>query len=82
LETNGFSEQWKGIKQHCDTLGLDLFPLVIWQWIGWKKLVEQYKIGSGEVTNFLILEKIAQTGNPILSSGMSSYAELDQTVDF
>ena len=45
--------------------------------------IEQYKIGSGEVNNFLILEKIAQTGKPvILSSGMSSYEELDQTVAF
>ena len=31
----------------------------------------------------MILEKIAHTGKPvILSSGMSSYAELDKTVDF
>jgi N-acetylneuraminate synthase len=45
--------------------------------------VKQYKIGSGEVTNFLILEKIAQTGKPvILSSGMSSYEELDKTFAF
>jgi N-acetylneuraminate synthase len=45
--------------------------------------VEQYKIGSGEVNNFLVLEKIAQTGKPvILSSGMSSYEELDKTVAF
>ncbi len=45
--------------------------------------VRQYKIGSGEVTNFLILEKIARTGKPvILSSGMSSYKELDKTVAF
>jgi hypothetical protein len=52
-----------------------MFPLVIWQWIGWKKLGGAIQ-GSGEVTNFLILEKIAQTGKPvILSSGMSSYAE-------
>ena len=45
--------------------------------------VTRYKIGSGEVNNFLLLEKIAQTGKPlILSSGMSSFAELDETVEF
>jgi N,N'-diacetyllegionaminate synthase len=83
----GFSlEQWKGIKQHCDTLGLDFicspFSNLAVDWLE-EIGVAQYKIGSGEVTNFLILEKIAQTGKPvILSSGMSSYAELDQTVDF
>src|SRR5690606_11172211 len=45
--------------------------------------VKQYKIGSGEVSNFLLLEKIANTGKPmILSSGMSSWLELDATVEF
>ena len=45
--------------------------------------VKTYKIGSGEVSNFLLLEKIAQTGKPIiLSSGMSSFEELDQSVAF
>ncbi|WP_369765611.1 N-acetylneuraminate synthase family protein [Flavobacterium sp. WC2429] len=83
----GFTlEQWKGIKQHCDTLGLDFicspFSNLAVDWLE-EIGVKQYKIGSGEVTNFLILEKIAQTGKPvILSSGMSSYAELDQTINF
>lgn len=83
----GFSlEQWKGIKERCDTLGLDFicspFSNLAVDWLE-EIGVKQYKIGSGEVTNFLILEKIARTGKPvILSSGMSSYAELDQTVDF
>ncbi|WP_016989016.1 N-acetylneuraminate synthase family protein [Flavobacterium sp. ACAM 123] len=79
-------EQWKGIKQRCDTLGVDFicspFSNLAVDWLE-EIGVEQYKIGSGEVTNFLILEKIAQTGKPvILSSGMSSYAELDKTVLF
>ena len=83
----GFSlEQWKGIKQHCDEAGLDFicspFSNLAVDWLE-EIGVEQYKIGSGEVNNFLILEKIAQTGKPvILSSGMSSYAELDKTVAF
>jgi N-acetylneuraminate synthase len=45
--------------------------------------VNTYKIGSGEVSNLLLLEKIAHTRKPIiLSSGMSSYKELDKTVNF
>lgn len=81
----GFTlEQWKGIKQHCDEAGLDFicspFSNLAVDWLE-EIGVEQYKIGSGEVNNFLLLEKIAQTGKPIiLSSGMSSYLELDQTV--
>lgn len=83
----GFTlQQWKGIKQHCEGLGLDFicspFSNLAVDWLE-EMGVEQYKIGSGEVNNFLILEKIAQTSKPvILSSGMSSYAELDQTVAF
>jgi N,N'-diacetyllegionaminate synthase len=83
----GFSlEQWKGIKNHCDELGLDFicspFSNLAVDWLE-EIGVEQYKIGSGEVNNFLILEKIARTRKPVmLSSGMSSFDELDQTVAF
>lgn len=83
----GFTlDQWKGIKKHCDEVGLDFicspFSNLAVDWLE-EIGVECYKIGSGEVNNFLILEKIAQTGKPIiLSSGMSSYAELDETVAF
>ena len=83
----GFTlEQWKGIKQYCDALGLDFicspFSNLAVDWLE-EIGVEQYKIGSGEVNNFLILEKIAQTKKPVmLSSGMSSYDELDQAVQF
>jgi N,N'-diacetyllegionaminate synthase len=83
----GFSlEQWKGIKKYCEGLGLDFvcspFSNLAVDWLE-EMGVKQYKIGSGEVNNFLLLEKIAQTGKPvILSSGMSSYEELDKTVAF
>lgn len=79
-------EQWKEIKQHCERLNLDFicspFSNLAVDWLE-EMGVEKYKIGSGEVNNFLLLEKIAQTRKPIiLSSGMSSYEELDQTVAF
>lgn len=79
-------EQWKGIKEHCDAVGLDFicspFSNLAVDWLE-EIGVKAYKIGSGEVNNFLLLEKIVKTKKPIiLSSGMSSYAELDATVDF
>ena len=83
----GFSlEQWKDIKKYCDNLGLEFicspFSNLAVDWLE-EMGVNVYKIGSGEVNNFLILEKIAQTGKPvILSSGMSCYEELDKTVLF
>jgi N-acetylneuraminate synthase len=42
----------------------------------------RYKIPSGEVTNIPLLEIVATTGKPvILSSGMSSWSELDTAVN-
>ena len=79
-------EQWKGIKQHCDEVGLDFicspFSNVAVDWLE-EIGVKSYKIGSGEVTNLLLLEKIARTGKPvILSSGMSNFSELDKVIHF
>ena len=79
-------EQWIEIKQHCDEVGLEFMSspfsnaaVDLLKEVG----VKRYKIGSGEVNNFVLLEKIAQTSKPvIISSGMSSYNELDKTVAF
>lgn len=77
-------EQWEGIKEHCERKGLEFIssPFSIAAVELLEKLnVKRYKIGSGEVSNTLLLDRIAQTKKPtILSSGMSDYAELDQAV--
>lgn len=79
-------QQWKEIKAHCDEVGLEFlcspFSNLAVDWLE-EIDVKQYKIGSGEVNNFLILEKIAKTGKHItISSGMSSFEELDKTIAF
>lgn len=44
--------------------------------------VKKYKVPSGEVTNIPLLEKIAKTHKPVLlSSGMSTWAELDKAIE-
>jgi len=44
--------------------------------------IRKYKIPSGEITNIPLLEKIARTHKPVLlSSGMSSWKELDKAVE-
>lgn len=83
----GFTEeQWHGIKKHCDEAGIEFMSSPFSQAavdLLEKVGVNRYKIGSGEVTNFLLLEKICRTGKPIiLSSGMSSLEELDKAVAF
>lgn len=86
-ERMGFTlEQWKEIKAHCDVVNIDFicspFSNLAVDWLE-EIGVKYYKIGSGEVNNLLLLEKIARTKKPvILSSGMSSYEELDNTVAF
>ncbi|GAB5400432.1 MAG: N-acetylneuraminate synthase [Aureisphaera sp.] len=79
-------EQWIGIGEHCKEVGLTFISSPFSNTavdVLEKAGVEVYKIGSGEVTNFLLLEKVAATGKPIIiSSGMSSYNELDAAVAF
>ena len=79
-------DQWHEIKRHCDDVGVEFvcspFSNMSVDWLI-DLNVQKYKIGSGEVGNFLMLEKIAKTGKEIiLSSGMSSFNELDETINF
>ncbi|WP_207491892.1 N-acetylneuraminate synthase family protein [Aridibaculum aurantiacum] len=77
--------QWKEVKSHCDSVGLKFISspfsckaVDVLEEAG----VSTYKIGSGEVTNHLLLQKIAATGKPvILSSGMSTLEDLDAAID-
>jgi N,N'-diacetyllegionaminate synthase len=79
-------EQWAGIKQHCDEVGVEFMssPFSIAAIELLEQLqVKRYKVGSGEVSNLLLLERMATTGKPvILSSGMSDWSELDIAVGF
>jgi N-acetylneuraminate synthase len=82
----GFSpEQWRQLKAHCDEQGVEFMcsPFSIEAVKLLEKVgIARYKVGSGEVTNIPLLEVIAQTGKPVLlSSGMSTWAELDKAVE-
>jgi N,N'-diacetyllegionaminate synthase len=77
--------QWTELKHHADERNLFflsspfsieaielLSRIGVWAW----------KIASGELTNPQALELIAKTGKPfILSTGMSTFAEIDDAVD-
>jgi N,N'-diacetyllegionaminate synthase len=79
------AEEWAAIGKRCKDVGLIFISspfsntaVDVLEQAG----VETYKIGSGDVNNFLLLKKVVDTGKPIIiSSGMSSYDELDKTVD-
>ncbi len=78
--------QWKGLKEHCEEKGLEFLssPFSNAAVDMLEELdVKRYKVGSGEVNNYLMLEKIAKTKKPIiLSSGMSSFEELNNTIEY
>ncbi len=78
-------EQWHGLKKHADEAGLlflsspfSLEAVALLKEVG----VAGWKIASGEITNYPMLEMMAATGLPMmLSTGMSPYAEIDAAVD-
>jgi N,N'-diacetyllegionaminate synthase len=80
------AEQWAGLKNHCEDKNVEFMssPFSVEAVELLEKLnVKRYKIGSGELSNYLMLSIIAKTGKPIiLSSGMSDWNELDETIGF
>ena len=77
-------DQWLGLKQHADERGL-LFLSTPFSDKAVDLLSEigmtVWKIGSGEVSNHPMLNRINFFGQPvILSSGMSDWEEMDEAV--
>jgi N,N'-diacetyllegionaminate synthase len=78
-------EQWSTLKQACEERGVE-FVCSVFSFEALERLerlgVGRYKIGSGEVTNLALVEAAGMTGKQVLlSSGMSSWAELDAAVE-
>jgi len=78
-------DEWREIKTHCETSGVDFIstPASLEAVNLLEELeVKKYKVGSGDVGNWLLLEKIARTGKEIiLSSGLSTYKEIENAID-
>lgn len=86
FERTAFSlEQWQALHAFAQDCGIEflsspfsLEAVVLLETVG----IRRYKIPSGEVTNLPLLRAIAATGRPVLlSSGMSSWDELDRAVE-
>jgi len=75
------ADQWQGLAQHAREKGVEFFSspfsvesIDILENIG----VPAWKIGSGEIGNDYLLDRLLRSGKPILvSTGMSSLAEID-----
>lgn len=77
-------EEWTRLKAACEAAGIE-FLCSAFSVEAVERLerlgVARYKIGSGEVTNLELIRAAAATGKPmLLTSGMSSWAELDEAV--
>jgi N,N'-diacetyllegionaminate synthase len=86
FKRTGFNlNEWRELKQRCDANKVEFLSspfsieaVELLEQVG----VKTYKIPSGEVSNLPLLEAVAQTGKPVLlSSGMSSWQELDAAVE-
>lgn len=77
-------EQWRGLKRHANERNLfflsspfSLQAVDLLERVG----VAAWKLASGEVTNAPLFERIADTKLPVLlSTGMSTWAEIDEAV--
>jgi len=86
FERTAFSiEQMQELKARCEAQGVEFLSspfsieaVELLEALG----VVHYKIPSGEVTNLPLLEAVGETGKHVyLSSGMSSWAEVDAAVE-
>jgi len=85
FERTAFTKaQWQELKSYCSDNKIEFLssPFSIEAVTLLEKIgIARYKIPSGEVSNLPLLEAIGQTGKPVLlSSGMSSWEELDNAV--
>ncbi|RJQ36771.1 hypothetical protein C4552_02680 [Candidatus Parcubacteria bacterium] len=81
-----FEEFWKPLKAYCDQINIVFHSTPMSRGAAEKlqKLgVELWKVGSGDILDFVTLDYIAGTKKPIIiSTGMSTLEELDRAVDF
>lgn len=79
-------EQWRGLKRHANERGLlflsspfSVEAVELLARVG----VAAWKVASGEVSNLSLLERMAESGLPVLlSTGMSPLSEIDAAVDW
>lgn len=79
MELSG--EQWADLKRRCEAVGVEFLAtpfsnaaVDLLESIG----VRRYKVGSGDLANPLLLERLARTGKEvILSTGLGELEEID-----
>ncbi|MBI2056282.1 MAG: N-acetylneuraminate synthase family protein [Candidatus Sungbacteria bacterium] len=79
-------EFWRPLKTYCDEIGITFFSTPMSRGAAQKLSqlgVELWKVGSGDLLDFVMLDYLASTKKPIIiSSGMSTEEEIDSAIDF
>lgn len=79
-------EFWRPLKAYCDEIGIIFHSTPMSR--GAAQILQQlevpfWKVGSGDILDFVLLDYLANTKKPIIiSSGMSTLEELDVSMDF
>ncbi len=79
-------EFWRPLKQYCDEIGIIFHSTPMSR--GAAQILQQldvpfWKVGSGDILDFVLLDFLCSTKKPIIiSSGMSTLDELDLMMDF
>lgn len=79
-------EFWKPLKAYCDEKGIIFFSTPMSRGAA-QKLdavgVDLWKVGSGDILDFVLLDYLRVSGKPIiLSSGMSTMDEIEKAIIF
>lgn len=80
------NEFWRPLKEYCHKIGIVFFSTPMSRGAA-KKLVQVdvpiWKVGSGDILDFVLLDFLASTKKPIIiSSGMSTLEEVERSVQF
>ena len=80
-----YKEFWEPLKVFCDQLGLEFLTTPMSKVAAEKVniLVDRWKVGSADITDFELLTYLKSTSKPIiLSTGMSTDEQVDKAVEF
>ncbi|MDZ4299602.1 MAG: N-acetylneuraminate synthase family protein, partial [Candidatus Sungbacteria bacterium] len=81
-----FDGFWKPLKTYCDEVGIIFFSTPMSRGAAQKLLLLDqpiWKVGSGDILDFVMLDYLVATKKPIImSAGMSTLEELDMSIHF
>ncbi len=85
-EATPFTEFWKPLKAYCDQKGIIFMSTPMGR--GAAKVLNEtgvsvWKVGSGDILDFVMLDYLRESGKPVMiSSGMSTFEEVKKALNY